>query len=140
MSIIDRHAKVNAPQQSAPAKPQENAKQAGTRKEAEDRASRPAVESLPANVKEAARDAGSGTRKLLDRWTEYKSQSAGNIESHTDSKDGHGSKGALVHKETAPGKEQTPLSPTDGSKGNTSSKDSPSPTPSGPSRGPSRGR
>jgi hypothetical protein len=75
----------------------------------------PLVQDLPAHVKAQAIEAAHPAAKLMDRATQHRTQNADAPPDHS------GSREALMHNQSAHGKAQEAMSPTDSHKGQTQS-------------------
>ena len=71
------------------------------------------IEDLPAHVKAQAVEAAHPAAQLMERATQHRTQSIGGQSGHSDTRE------VLMHNQSAHGKMQEAMSPTDSSKGHT---------------------
>jgi hypothetical protein len=103
-------AQTSQEQDSVAQKPQ-TAKEMYTRESAQEQATRNPVEQMPDSAKQQAVEAAHPAAQLMDKATQHKEQSHDAPASPSDGKE------ALMHNQSAEGKTQEAMSPTDSHKG-----------------------
>ena len=92
-----------------------NAPEMYAQEAANEKANRRPVEQLPDAAKQQALEAGHPAAQLMDKATSHQTQSHDASSSQADGRE------ALMHNQSAKGKTQEPMSPTDSHKGHTKS-------------------